>query len=115
MYQPFDRGAEPVSLENLGGIRFHARGSHAFELTLRCTGVDFGMKLEISEDWQSFDLAARRAGARRGARGMRPTGTATGVSGSISRAGAKRSLASSGSRWTSFTFYGEDAWESRSR
>ena len=56
MYQPFDRGAAPVSLENLGGIRFHARGDRPFEMTLRCGGAEFGRELEVSGEWRLVEL-----------------------------------------------------------
>ena len=114
MYQPFDRGAQPVSLENLGGIRFHTRGSHAFELTFRCSGVDFGKKVEISEDWQVVELAAdelapvavpEKAAYWDGA-------NCSGLY--LSRRGESEL----GTFWfevDEFTLYGKDAWESRSR
>jgi outer membrane protein assembly factor BamB len=114
MYQPFDRGAEPVSLENLGGIRFHARGSHAFELTLRCTGVDFGMKLEMSEGWQSFELAAGELAPVAVPRDAAYWDGDACVGLYLSRRGETEL----GEFWfevDEFTFYGEDAWESRSR
>jgi len=58
MYQPFDRGAVPVSLEDFGGIRFYARGSHAFELTFNCADGEFGRVVEASEDWRLVELGA---------------------------------------------------------
>ena len=112
MYQPFDRGGHPVSLEGLGGIRLHARGSHAFELTFRCSGVDFGAEVAISEEWQAVELAADQlvpvavpedAALWDGA-------NCTGIY--LSRRGESEL----GAFWfevDEFTLYGKDAWEAR--
>ena len=114
MYQPFDRGGNPISLENLGGIRFHARGSHAFELTFRCSGVGFGKRVEVADDWRLVELGAddlkpvevpEDAALWDGAR-------CTGLY--LSRRGESEL----GEFWfevDEFTLYGEDAWESRPR
>ncbi len=56
MYQPFDRGAAPVDLRNLGGVRVSARGSHPFRLTIRCDGVEYGAELAAAADWRDYRL-----------------------------------------------------------
>ncbi len=56
MYQPFDRGAAPVDLGALGRIRFSARGSHPFQVTIRCNGVEYGTELAVTGDWQDYEL-----------------------------------------------------------
>ena len=112
MYQPFDRGGNPVSLEGLGGIRFHARGSHAFELTFRCSGVDFGQRVAISEEWQVVDLAADEllpVAVPEGA-ALWDGNNCTGIY--LSRRGESEF----GDFWfevDEFTLYGKNAWESR--
>lgn len=114
MYQPFDRGGVPVSLEDLGGIRLHARGSHSFELTFRCSGVDFGREVEISEEWQVVELAADElvpVAVPEGAAlwdGARCTGIYL----------SRRGESELGDFWfevDELTLYGKDAWESRPR
>ncbi|MCY3746777.1 MAG: PQQ-binding-like beta-propeller repeat protein, partial [Acidobacteria bacterium] len=114
MYQPFDRGGNPISLENLGGIRFHARGSHAFELTFRCSGVGFGKRVEVADDWRLVELGAddlKPVEVPEGAAlwdGARCTGLYL----------SRRGEAELGEFWfevDEFTLYGEDAWESRPR
>jgi len=114
MYQPFDRGGNPVSLENLGGIRFHARGSRAFELTVRCSGVGFGKRVEVADDWQLVELGAdelKPVEVPEGAAlwdGARCTGLYL----------SRRGESELGEFWfevDEFTLYGEDAWESRPR
>ena len=56
MYQPFDRGAMPVDLGGLGGVRFHARGTRPFDLSIRCADGEFRHEVPVSEDWRPFDL-----------------------------------------------------------
>ena len=114
MYQPFDRGAQPVNLENLGGIRFHARGSHAFELTFRCSGVGFGQAVEVSEDWRLVELGADELipVAVPADAAIWDGANCTGLY--LSRRGESEL----GDFWfevDEFTLYGKDAWESRSR
>jgi hypothetical protein len=58
MYLPFDRGAIAVNLERLGGIRFYARGSRAFQLSLSCDGGEFGKTVEASNEWQLVEIRA---------------------------------------------------------
>lgn len=58
MYLPFDRGAVPVNLGNLGRVRFYARGSRSFELTFRCADGEFGKALDVSEEWRLVELGA---------------------------------------------------------
>ncbi len=58
MYQPFDRGAAPVSLRDLGGIRFHARGSRPFQLTIRCGRAEYGIEVAASDDWRPVEIEA---------------------------------------------------------
>lgn len=56
MYLPFDRGAVPVNLANLGGVRFHARGNRAFELSFRCGDGEFGKQVDASEEWRLMEI-----------------------------------------------------------
>ncbi len=66
LYQPFDRGAAPVNLEDLGRIRLSARGSHPFELTVRCRGVEYGVELPVTDEWSEFHLGPERFAALAG-------------------------------------------------
>ena len=109
-----DRGAQPVSLADFGGIRFHARGSHAFELTFRCSGIDFGKKMEISEDWRLAEL---------GANDLKPVAVPEAAAywdgeRCIGLYLSRRGESELGTFWfevDEFTLYGKDAWESRIR
>lgn len=56
MYQPFDRGAAPVDLQALGGIRFHARGSRPFQVTIRCVAGEFGGEVAASSEWRPVEI-----------------------------------------------------------
>lgn len=58
MYVPFDRGAMPIGLEELGGVRLYVRGSNPIELTFRCGRNEFGKELETSQEWRRIDLGA---------------------------------------------------------
>ena len=58
MYQPFDRGAAPIVLEDLGGVRLHARGSKEFQLTIRCDRIEYGTVVEASPEWSPFEVSA---------------------------------------------------------
>jgi len=112
MYLPFDRGATPISLENLGGVRFYARGSGSFELTFRCGRAEFGKELEASPDWRRVDLGAGDLAPFAAAE------TAVEWSGSGCRSMylSRRGDAKLGEFWfevDEITFYGVDAWELR--
>ena len=104
MYQPFDRGAVPISLENLGGVRFYARGSHAFELTFGCAGGEFGKELDVSEEWRLVELGADELAPISGPAPLRSIGAAPIAAACTSRAAAPRTSASSGSRSTRSRF-----------
>ena len=119
MYQPFDRGAVPINLENLGGIRFYARGSSPFELTLRCGDGEVGKELDTSEEWQLIELSADEltpiSGSpqvvdwRWGAGGWSGNGC-------IGLYFSRRGASNIGEFWfevDEITFYGADAWELR--
>lgn len=56
MYQPFDRGAMPVDLRGLGGLRFHARGNRPFDLSIRCADGEFRREVPVSEEWRPFEI-----------------------------------------------------------
>ena len=56
MYQPFDRGAMPVDLRGLGGVRFHARGNRPFDLSIRCADGEFRHEVPVSDDWRPFEI-----------------------------------------------------------
>lgn len=56
MYLPFDRGAMPVDLSQLGGVVLYARGSGSFELSLRCADGEFGAELAASEEWRRIEI-----------------------------------------------------------
>ncbi len=58
MYQPFDRGAAPVGLRNLGGLRLHARGSRPFQLTIRCGRAEYGLEIPVSDEWRAVEVEA---------------------------------------------------------
>ena len=114
MYQPFDRGAQPISLEGFGGIRFHVRGSHAFEMTFRCSGVDFGKKIEVSEDWRVVELGADELAPV----AVPPDAANWDGANCTGLYLSRRGESELGEFWfevDEFTFYGKDAWESRSR
>jgi outer membrane protein assembly factor BamB len=114
MYLPFDRGAVPVSLEHLGGVRFYARSSSPVELTFRCGGGEFGKELETSEEWRLVEVGVPELAPIAG-----PT-AAAGWSGSgcVGLYFSRRGAANIGDFWfeiDEITFYGADAWESRRR
>ena len=114
MYQPFDRGAQPVGLENLGGIRLHARGSHAFELTFRCSGVAFGKRLEVTQDWRLWELGADELEPVAVPADAAHWDGADCVGLYLSRRGESEL----GDFWfevDEFTLYGKDTWGSRGR
>ncbi len=114
MYLPFDRGAVPINLENLGGVRFYARGGHAFELSFRCGDGEFGKELKASEEWRLVELGADE---------LTPIpGPAPAVDWSgadcIALYFSRRGDANIGAFWfevDEITFYGVDAWKSRTR
>ena len=113
MYQPFDRGAVPIGLENLGGVRFYARGSHAFELTLGCAGGEFGKELDVSEEWRLVELGADELAPISGAEPATVNWSGTGCRGVYF---SRRGAANVGEFWfevDEITFYGVDAWELR--
>ena len=112
MYQQFDRGGEPVNLGNLGGVRFHARGNRAFELALRCSGVDFGTRVEVDDSWRIVEIAVgdlRPVAVPEDAAlwdGDRCTGLYL----------SRRGESDLGDYWfevDELTLYGEEAWETR--
>ena len=114
MYQPFDRGSVPISLENLGGIRFYARGCHPFELTIRCRPVEFGKELEVSEEWGLVELTADEL-AQIG--GPSPAAEWSGANCDAVYF-SRRGDANVGEFWfevDEITFYGVDAWDLRDR
>ena len=114
MYQPFDRGSVPISLENLGGIRFYARGSRPFELTIRCRPVQFGKELEVSEEWGLVELNADEL-VQIG--GQSPAAEWSGANCDAVYF-SRRGDANLGEFWFEvyeITFYGVDAWELRDR
>ena len=111
VYQPFDRGAVPVDLRNLGGIRFYARGSGAFELTFRCADGEFGEEIEASDEWRLVELGAEE---------LRPIPTppaAVDWNGEecVGMYFSRRGAANTGEFWfeiDEINFYGSDAWSS---
>ena len=58
MYLPFDRGAMPSNLENLGGVRFYVRGSGSIDVSLNCRGGGSGRELDVTEEWRLIELGA---------------------------------------------------------
>jgi len=113
MYQPFDRGAVPISLENLGGVRFYARGSHPLELTFACAGGEFGKEVEVSEEWRLIERGANELAPISG-----PAPAAVDWSGTDCRGlyFSRRGAANIGEFWfevDEITFYGVDAWQLR--
>ncbi len=114
MYQPFDRGAVPISLENLGGVRLYARGSRAFELTIRCNRAEFGVELEVSEEWGLVEL---RVDELTHIGGQPPAAEWSGA-GCDGVYFSRRGDANLGEFWfevDEITFYGVDAWALRDR
>ena len=114
MYQPFDRGAVRISLENLGGVRFYVRGSRAFELTFRCGGGEFGKELEASEEWRLVELDANELAPIAAA----PAATDWSGTGCVGLYFSRRGDENIGEFWfevDEITFYGVDAWELRDR
>jgi hypothetical protein len=114
MYLPFDRGAVPVSLEQLGGVRFYARGSNPFELTFRCGDGEFGKAIAASEEWQLVELAASELVPI-----LQPApdeGTSWSGSSCTGLYFSRRGTADLGDFWfevDEITFYGADAWANR--
>ncbi len=112
MYLPFDRGAVPVNLEHLGGVRFHVRSSRAFDVTFRCADGEFGKELEPSEEWRLVELGAEELmPVPTDAAAVDWNGTEC-VGLYLSRRGA----ANVGDFWfeiDEITFYGADAWLAR--
>ncbi len=113
MYQPFDRGAVPVNLESLGGIRFFARGSHDFQLTFNCADGEFGQEVTLSEGWQLVEISAEEL--------VRLAGQGPDVAwtGEACRflTFSRRGEQSLGTFWfevDEITVYGADAWQERS-
>ncbi len=112
MYVPFDRGATAISLENLGGVRFYARGNSSLELTFRCADGEFGKEIAASEEWRRVELGAAE---------LTPffeSETPIDWSGADCRGLylSRRGDANLGEFWfevDEITFYGVDAWESR--
>jgi outer membrane protein assembly factor BamB len=110
MYVPFDRGAVPVNLEHLGGIRFYVRSSRAFDLTFRCADGEFGKELEPSEQWRLVELGADEL--------MPVPADATGAWNGTECVGlyfSRRGAASVGDFWfevDEITLYGASAWTS---
>lgn len=112
MYVPFDRGAVRADLGNLGGVRFYARGSSSFDLSLRCTGGGSGTQLEVSEQWRLFELGADELTQTF----ARPPTAAWSGTACVGLYFSRRSAANIGEFWfevDEITFYGADAWESR--
>lgn len=112
MYQPFDRGAVPVSLEDFGGIRFYARGSRPFELTFNCADGEFGGVVEAGEEWRLIEIGAAELAPVAGAEpGVEWNGQECRFL-TFSRRGA----ANTGAFWfevDEITMYGTEAWQSR--
>jgi len=112
MYLPFDRGAVPVDLSNLGGVRFYARGSSTLELTFGCADGEFGKEIEMSPEWRQVALGANELTAFN-----EPTTPAawngTGCRGMYL---SRRGDANLGEFWfeiDEITFYGLEAWKLR--
>ncbi len=113
MYQPFDRGAAPVRLADLGGVRLHARGSRPFQLTIRCGGVEYGSEIDVTEAWRPVELGSDRLG---------PIGAPDADAWSGEACGgfylSRRGEDELGPFWfevDGITFFGAEAWESRER
>ena len=112
MYLPFDRGAMPINLENLGGVRFYARGNSSLKMTFRCAAGEFGKELAMSAEWRRIDLGADE---------LTPffeSETPVNWSGSGCRGMylSRRGEANLGGFWfevDEITFYGIDAWQLR--
>lgn len=114
MYVPFDRGAMPIDLEHLGGVRFYARGGGAFELSLGCRDGEFGRTLEASEEWRLVELGADALAPVPGAA---PAGDWSGTD-CVGLYFSRRGDANIGTFWfevDEITFYGRGAWGSRTR
>lgn len=114
MYQPFDRGAMPVNLANLGGVRLHVRGSQPFQVTFNCAGGEFGKEVDVSEDWRQVDIGANELAQVAG------RGPAAEWSGAGCRflTFSRRGEANLGAFWfevDEIVLYGTEAWESRDR
>ena len=112
MYLPFDRGAVPINLENLGGVRFYARGSSSFELTFGCAGGEFGKEIPAAEEWRLVELVASELTL------VPEPATPVDWSGTDCRGlyFSRRGDANLGEFWfevDEITFYGVDAWELR--
>ena len=109
MYQPFDRGAAPVSLENLGGVRLRARGNRDFEMTIRCGGAAFGAELDVSGEWRQIELGVGELAPIAG-------DAAWSGAGCVGIYLSRRGEADLGEFWfevDDITLFGSEAWESR--
>ena len=114
MYQPFDRGAAAVGLEALGGIRFRARGSHAFEVTIRCVAGEFGGEAPASPDWRPVEIGVEDFHWLAG----RAEGGVWDGAGCVGLYFSRRGESDLGEFWfevDEITLYGRDAWASRER
>ena len=112
MYQPFDRGARPVDLRGLGGVRFRARGDRPFELTLRCAGGEFGLPVEASAGWQLVERGADDLVARAGT----PEDASWSGEGCVGLYFSRRGADLLGPFWfevDEITLFGRETWESR--